>query len=169
MVPIFFKISYQISSFSWCHCRILIPKLFGICMQKFGFLLIKFFFRFYSNVWTLYTKCLAAFWTVLLSNLMRKVYSCSWKNQVYHHPVVPLEDRLSLVLDQEWCSCHRCDAGVINLFLVEMLKSLGIKFRQWHQLLLLEILFHIKNLCDESFIVCTWWNACVKCQFCANF
>ena len=47
------------------------------------------------------TKCLAAFWTVLLSNLMRKVYSCSWKNQVYHHPVVPLEDRLSLVLDQE--------------------------------------------------------------------
>ena len=53
------------------------------------------------------------------------------------------------------------DAGVINLFLVEMLKSLGIKFRQWHQLLL-EIWFHIKNLSDESFIVWTWWNVCVS-------
>ena len=136
--------------------------------KQFGFPQLHFFLWFYSH--TVHSsKSLAAFWTVLLSNPVRKVYSCSWKNQVYHHPVVPLEDRLSLVLDQEWCSCHRCDAGVINLFLVEMLKSLGIKFRQWHQLLLLEILFHIKNLCDESFIVCTWWNACVKCQFCANF
>ena len=53
------------------------------------------------------------------------------------------------------------DAGVINLFLVEMLKSLGIKFPQWHQLLL-EIWFHIKNLSDESFIVWTWWNVCVS-------
>ena len=129
MVPIFFKISYQISSFSCCHCRILIPKLFGICMQKFGFLLIKFFFQILQQcvntlyqVFSSFLDCFAfkpyaqgIFLFVEEPSLSSS--SCAFRRQV------------KLGLRSRECSRHRCEMpGSLICFWQRCLKAQGLNF-----------------------------------------